>query len=159
VRSTPTIPGVGSAAVELKSRHVISSAPIRELVRSIRPALPERALRSANSLRYRDFLTVTLVLKGKELFEDNLIYTHDPSVRVGRIQNFKSWSPEMVPDPSYGCYGLEYFCFEGDGTWTSRDEDLIALARRELARIGLGRDCEFVEGFVVRQPKAYPVYD
>ena len=157
VRSEPV--REGDQPVNVSCTHVISSAPIRELARSIRPELSEKARRSAESLRYRDFLTVTLILKGRELFDDNWIYIHDPSVKVGRIQNFKSWSPEMVPDPSYGCYGLEYFCFEGDGLWTSKDEDLIALARRELRQIGLGGDCEFVGGYVVRQEKAYPVYD
>jgi protoporphyrinogen oxidase len=146
-------------ALRVQSQHLISSAPMRDLVRSIKPELPTRTRYSAESLRYRDFLTVTLVLRSKELFSDNWIYIHDPSVKVGRIQNFKSWSPEMVPDPSYGCYGLEYFCFEGDGTWTMSDEELIALARRELMQIKLGEGAEFVEGHVVRQAKAYPVYD
>ncbi len=149
----------GDGPASVSCTHVISSAPMRELARSLRPALSEKARRSAESLRYRDFLTVTLILRGKELFDDNWIYIHDPSVKVGRIQNFKSWSPEMVPDPDYGCYGLEYFCFEGDGLWISRDEDLIVLARRELEQIGLGRNHEFVGGTVVRQEKAYPVYD
>lgn len=139
--------------------HVISSAPIRDLVQSIIPPVSEKTLRSARSLGYRDFITVTLVLKGEELFDDNWIYIHDPSVKVGRIQNFKSWSPEMVPDPSYNCYGLEYFCFEGDGLWTTSDEELIKLARIELKKIGLGSSCEFVRGYVVRQTKAYPIYD
>ncbi len=148
-----------SSGMAITSQHVISSAPMRELARSIKPLLTDQALQAAEALRYRDFLTVTLVLKGEELFDDNWIYIHDPSVKVGRIQNFKSWSPEMVPDPKYGCYGLEYFCFEGDGLWASKDEDLIALARAELEKMGLGLQCEFFEGYVVRQPKAYPVYD
>lgn len=139
--------------------YVISSAPIRELAQAIEPKLSEDTLRSAQSLGYRDFITVTLVLQGKELFGDNWVYIHDPSVKVGRIQNFKSWSPEMIPDPSYNCYGLEYFCFEGDGLWRTDDEDLIKLARAELAAIGLGQECAFIRGYVVRQPKAYPVYD
>jgi protoporphyrinogen oxidase len=143
----------------LQVDHVISSAPIRELVQSIEPRLPSAVIRSAESLGYRDFLTVTLVVKGKELFDDNWIYIHDPSVKVGRIQNFKSWSPEMVPDSSYGCYGLEYFCFEGDGLWSMKDSDLVDLAKQELKQIQLGKNCEIVRGYVVRQPKAYPVYD
>jgi len=148
-----------SSSTTLTVDHVISSAPIRDLVHSIQPSLSERTLQSAKSLGYRDFLTVTLVLKGAPLFNDNWVYIHDPSVKVGRIQNFKSWSPEMVPDPSYNCYGLEYFCFEGDGLWTAKDAELIELARKELSEIGLGTQCEFVKGYVVRQPKAYPVYD
>jgi protoporphyrinogen oxidase len=110
-------------------------------------------------LNYRDFITVILILKDRDRFRDNWIYIHDPSVKVGRIQNFKSWSPEMVPDPSLCCYGLEYFCFEGDGLWTSSDSALLERAETELEKIGLGDAKEVLDGCVVRQPKAYPVYD
>jgi protoporphyrinogen oxidase len=139
------------------ARHVISSAPMRELMASITPRPASAA--DAAALRYRDFVTVALVVDKPDLFPDNWIYIHDPSVRVGRVQNFRSWSPEMVPDEKLSCLGLEYFCFEGDGLWTSSDAELIALARRELARIGLAREDEVKDGCVVRQKKAYPVYD
>jgi len=98
-------------------------------------------------------------LKERNKFADNWIYIHDPRVKVGRVQNFKSWSPEMVPDHSMACYGLEYFCFESDGLWESKDEDLIELAKRELIQIGLAQEGDVVDGTVVRQKKAYPVYD
>jgi protoporphyrinogen oxidase len=100
-----------------------------------------------------------LILKDHGTFSDNWIYIHDPSVRVGRVQNFKSWSPDMVPDPAMCCYGLEYFCFEGDGQWTSSDAALIEQAKQELAKIGLARAEDVEDGCVVRQVKAYPVYD
>jgi protoporphyrinogen oxidase len=144
---------------ETRAEHVISSAPLRELVNGLTPRAPERVRRAAGALRYRDFLTVVLILKDRKLFDDNWIYVHDPGVKVGRIQNFKSWSPEMVPDPALNCYGLEYFCFEGDGLWTSGDAELIHLAKTEVARIGLADPADVVDGCVVRQPKAYPVYD
>ncbi len=143
----------------IEARHVISSAPMRQLVNGITPRMPENVVQAANSLRYRDFLTVVLILKDRNAFDDNWIYIHDPSVKVGRIQNFKSWSPEMVPDPTMTCYGLEYFCFEGDGLWNSSDADLIERGKEELAKIGLARPEDVVDGCVVRQPKAYPVYD
>ncbi len=139
--------------------HVLSTAPIRELIPNILPSLPEKSLNAASKLGYRDFLTVVLICKDEDAFTDNWIYIHDPSVKVGRIQNFKSWSPYMVPDPSMACYGLEYFCFEGDGLWTSTDEDLIQLAKFEIGKIGLTQEKSIVDGYVVRQPKAYPVYD
>jgi protoporphyrinogen oxidase len=141
------------------AQHVISSAPMRSLVNGITPAMSPRAREAANSLKYRDFLTVMLILKDKKSFDDNWIYIHEPGVKVGRVQNFKSWSPEMVPDPDMCCYGLEYFCFEGDGVWSSSDADLIELAKQELAKIGLAEPHDVVDGCVVRQPKAYPVYD
>jgi protoporphyrinogen oxidase len=149
----------GGSTGTIEARAVISSAPLREVAKSLEPKLPAEAIRAAEALRYRDFLTVTLILKDKNLFDDNWIYIHDPTVKVGRIQNFKSWSPEMIPDPTMACYGLEYFCFEGDGLWASNDEDLIALAKRELEKIGLAKQGDVVDGCVVRQPKAYPVYD
>jgi protoporphyrinogen oxidase len=139
------------------ARHVISSAPIRELVDAIDPLPASRA--NAQALRYRDFITVSLVVAKPDLFPDNWIYIHEPAVKVGRIQNFRSWSPEMVPDPNLACLGLEYFCFEGDGLWTADDSELIALAKKELAIIGLATEDEVKDGCVVRQKKAYPVYD
>ncbi len=138
---------------------VISSAPIRELVRSIEPVAPRDVITAAESLNYRDFLVVGLVVRDRNLFDDNWIYIHDPEVKVGRIQNFKSWSPEMVPEPGENCYGMEYFCFEGDGLWTSANEDLVKLASDELIRLELARPGDVTDGFVIRQKKAYPVYD
>ncbi len=138
------------------ARHVISSAPMRELVEKIVPAPP--SLASARELRYRDFLTVALIVKKPDLFPDNWIYIHDPAVQVGRVQNFRSWSPEMV-QPGMSCLGLEYFCFEGDGLWNAPDAELIALAKKEIAKIGLIAESDVIDGCVVRQPKAYPVYD
>src|SRR5205085_2237203 len=146
-------------SLTLESEHIISSAPMRELVCGLTPTVSERTRRAAESLKYRDFLTVMLILKERNKFSDNWIYIHDPRVKVGRVQNFKSWSPEMVPDPDKACYGLEYFCFEGDGLWESKDEELIELAKRELIQIGLAHEGDVVDGTVVRQKKAYPVYD
>jgi protoporphyrinogen oxidase len=114
---------------------------------------------NAMGLNYRDFLTVALMIKSEDLFPDNWIYIHDSKVKVGRVQNFRSWSPEMVPDPELACLGLEYFCFEGDGLWSMSDDDLVALATKEMAILGLCDPKTVVGGAVVRQEKAYPVYD
>ena len=144
---------------EYRAEHLVSSMPIRELVAQIEPQLPEGTLRAARALRYRDFLTVGLIVHDRGRFTDNWIYIHDPSVQVGRVQNYKSWSPEMVPDAGYCSYGLEYFCFEGDGLWTTKDRDLIELAKTEIQKVSLAASADVVDGFVIRQPKAYPVYD
>jgi protoporphyrinogen oxidase len=146
-----------AGAVAINAAHVISSAPMRELASRLHP-LPASLPEAAN-LKYRDFLTVALMIRAPELFPDNWIYIHDPKVKVGRIQNFRSWSPEMVPDPAIACVGLEYFCFEGDGLWASSDADLIALATAEMAALGLCDPAHVTGGAVVRQEKAYPVYD
>lgn len=139
--------------------YVLSSAPIQELVPSITPKVDALAFTSSQKLNYRDFLTVVLICTEDNAFTDNWIYIHDPSVKVGRIQNYKSWSPFMVPDANMACYGLEYFCFEGDGTWISSNKELIALATKEMVQIGLLKAANVKDGYVVRQPKAYPVYD
>jgi protoporphyrinogen oxidase len=148
----------GKRAVQ-RGTHYISTLPMRELVRAFDPPLPAFVQQAAESLKYRDFLTVALIVKRAELFPDNWIYLHDPEIVAGRIQNFKNWSAEMVPDPSTTCLGLEYFCFEGDGLWTSSDEDLVKLASKDLLTLKMCRSDEILGGVVVRQPKAYPVYD
>ena len=147
----------GTASLNINAAHVVSSAPMRELASRLHPV--PAALPDAAELRYRDFLTVALMIRSEELFPDNWIYIHDPRVKVGRVQNFRSWSPEMVPDAAIACVGLEYFCFEGDGLWSASDDDLIALATREMATLGLCRADQVEGGVVVRQEKAYPVYD
>jgi protoporphyrinogen oxidase len=144
---------------EFFAQHVISSMAIGELVPGLSPSAPEAMITAARGLRYRDFVTVVLIVKERHAFDDNWIYIHSPDVLVGRIQNFKSWSPEMVPDPAFNCLGLEYFCFAGDGVWTSTDAALIDLGRRELLQLGLAASHDIVDGYVVRQAKAYPVYD
>jgi protoporphyrinogen oxidase len=141
----------------ISARHAISSAPMRELAARLHP-LPRTTI-EASRLRYRDFLTVALKIRSDDLFPDNWIYIHDSKVRVGRIQNFRSWSPEMVPDADVACVGLEYFCFEGDDLWASSDDALVALATREMVTLGLVKAEQVIGGAVVRQEKAYPVYD
>ncbi len=139
--------------------HVVNSMPITHLVCRLDPPAPPAVLEAARGLSYRDFLIVSLVIDRTDLFPDNWIYIHSPEVRVGRIQNFKNWSPEMVPDPSKTCLGLEYFCTRGDETWDMDDDALVALATRELAEIGLAPAGAVEGGVVIRQPMAYPVYD
>ena len=137
---------------------VVSSMPLRELIEKLTPSPPRDVLEAARSLRYRDFLTVALVINKENLFADNWIYIHDPGVRVGRVQNFGNWSPDMVPEPGHSCLGLEFFCFEGDEIWSMGDEDLIALASREIAALGFVSAAAITGGAVVRMKKAYPVY-
>ena len=138
---------------------VISSLPLRATVEIAEPKPPASVRDAATGLRYRDFLTVALILEGEDLFPDNWIYIHEPGVRVGRIQNYRSWSPWMVPDPDTACVGLEYFAFKGDDLWTMSDDDLVELATKELAQLGLARPEQVRRGYVVRVPLAYPMYD
>jgi protoporphyrinogen oxidase len=138
---------------------VISSLPLREVVEMASPPAPQEVIDAARGLRYRDFLTVALVVDGEDLFPDNWIYIHEPGVRVGRIQNFRSWSPWMVPDADKACVGLEYFCFAGDDLWTMADDDLVDLAATELEKLRLAPKAKVERGYATRVPKAYPIYD
>ena len=142
----------------LEASHVISSMPFTALARSIDPPVPEEVLAAAADLHYRDFLTVALVVPEERGFPDNWLYIHSPEVKVGRIQNFGAWSPFLVKD-GRTCLGMEYFVFEGDELWTCSDDELIALGTKELAHIGLVEPSDVEVGYVVRMPKAYPVYD
>ena len=148
---------VGDERIECSD--VISSLPLRHTVGISDPAAPESVRRAAQGLRYRDFLTVALVIDGEDLFPDNWIYIHDPRVEVGRIQNFRSWSPWMVPDPSKASVGLEYFCFQGDRLWNMDDDALVELAKEEIHTLGLADKAKVERGFVTRVPLAYPMYD
>ena len=137
---------------------VISSMPLSELVLAFDPPAPEEVQQAARSLRYRDYLTVALVVPVEAGFPDNWIYVHTPGVKVGRVQNYGSWSPYMVKE-GFTCLGLEYFVNEGDETWSASDEDLIRLATAELEQLKLVQPGSVSEGYVVRVAKAYPVYD
>lgn len=146
--------------VTARAAHYISSMPVSELIRKMKPEPPAEVVEAARRLTYRDFLTVALIVNRDSLFPDNWIYVHSPDVVVGRIQNFKNWSPDMVPEVAAEttCVGLEYFCDEGDTLWETSDADLVALGRRELARLGLVKEDDVIDGVVYRQPKAYPIY-
>ena len=150
---------VHAAGVAYPAEHIISSVAIRELVESFEPPPPEDVLSAARKLRYRDFLTVALVIQRDGLFPDNWIYIHEPSVKMGRVQNYGNWSSEMVADPKTSCLGLEYFCLEGDELWSSSNRQLIDLGKRELAALGLADPDDVIDAAVVRMKKVYPVYD
>jgi protoporphyrinogen oxidase len=137
----------------------VSTMPVTELVAKLEPKAPGEVLDAATWLSYRSFLTVCLIVERDALFPDNWIYIHDPDVHVGRIQNYKNWSAQMVPDATKTGLGLEYFCDEGDALWTRPDHELIEMAKRELEKIGLARVAEVSDGCVFRMAKAYPVYD
>ena len=156
--ATAVVVSHGGERRRLEAGHVVSSMPLSALVKVMDPPAPPEVQAAADALSYRDFLTVALVVPESRGFPDNWIYVHYPGVKVGRIQNFGSWSPYMVKD-GRTCLGLEYFVFEGDELWAAPDDELVALATRELCALGLGGPEDVEQGFVVRMAKAYPVYD
>ncbi len=143
---------------EHRASAVISSMPLSETVRAVEPGAPPEVLAAADGLHYRDHITIALVVPETAGFPDNWVYVHDPGVKMGRIQNFGRWSPYMVKD-GLTCLGLEYFVFEGDEMWTTPDDELVELGKREIGRLGLVDPSAVTAGYVVRMPKAYPYYD
>lgn len=145
--------------IEITANQFISSMPVTALIHRLDPPAPAEIVEAASSLNYRAFMIVSLVIDQPDLFPDNWIYIHSAEVKVGRIQNFKNWSPEMVPDPSKTCLGMEYFCNEGDDLWNLSDVELLDLAAQEIEKLGLASESDIEDGVVIRQPQAYPVYD
>ena len=138
--------------------HLISSMAFSSLVLAMDPPPPAEVLAAARALEFRDYLTVALVVPEERGFPDNWIYIHSPEVKVGRVQNYGSWSPHLVKE-GRTCLGLEYFVDVGDEVWDSADDDLIALGTKEMEQLGLLSGGDVERGYVVRMPKAYPVYD
>ncbi|MDB9527126.1 NAD(P)/FAD-dependent oxidoreductase [Oscillatoria sp. CS-180] len=159
-RITKVVAKEGDRTFELTGDHFVNSMPVSALMHRLDPAPPQEVLEAARGLKYRDFLIVSLIVNQDHLFPDNWLYIHSPEFKVGRIQNFKNWSPAMVPEAGKTCLGMEYFCSEGDTIWEMSDQDLIKLASKEIVRLNLGVNPEDVEdGCIIRQRKAYPVYD
>ncbi len=144
--------------VSLEVSHLVSTVPLRELTASFSPALPADVSAAAAALWHRSFIEVALVLEGDDPFPDTWLYLHDRAVRAGRIQNFRAWSPELVPSAGHACVGLEYFCSAGDALWSLGDDALARIAEEDLARIGFGGR-RVTAAHVVRMRDAYPVYD
>ncbi len=144
---------------QITGENFISTMPVTLLVSRLDPPAPNEVIQAAKSLNYRNFIIVSLIIDAKDLFPDNWIYVHSSEVKVGRIQNFKNWSAAMVPDPNKTCLGMEYFCSDGDEIWTMSDSELLDLATSEVAKLGLADESIVEDGVVLRQAKAYPVYD
>lgn len=157
VQSIETRNNDGSTAL-VEGDNFISSIPLPELIQKINPPPPENILKALQYLRFRGFFTVCLIIDSPDIFPDTWIYIHSPEVKVCRIQNFKNWSPFMVPDTSKTSLGMEYVCFEGDDLWKMDDEKLIEFAKDELHRVGLGGNLKILDGFVARQKDTYPIY-
>ena len=146
-------------AVEVRTAdHVVSTAPLRELMTMLRPT--PISLFHAGELMYRDQITVALVGRTRKPLRETTIDVHDTDLQVGRVQNYRAWSPAMAPDgEAASCLGLDYFCFEGDGLWTASDADLVALAWREAAVMGLMDPTAIRDARVIRQRKVLPIED
>lgn len=138
--------------------YLFSSIPLPIFIRMLEPPPPKDIINAANRLRFRSLLVVNIIVDKEDLYPDQWIYIHSPEVSLGRIQNYKNWSPMMVADIKKTSLGLEYFCNEGNSLWNMNDADLIRHALGELEEIGAVSRRYFIDGFVVRRPNVYPVY-
>ncbi len=145
--------------------YFFSTMPVKEFVAQMNPPAPAIVREIANGLIYRDFITVGVLCDGiklreasGELVRDNWIYIQEPDVLVGRLQIFNNWSPSMVADPLHIWIGLEYFCNEGDSLWMRSDEQIIDLAKSELAAMNIVDPQNVVDATVIRMLKTYPAY-
>jgi protoporphyrinogen oxidase len=145
--------------------YFFSTMPVKELVSQMTPPAPATIREIADGLMYRDFITVGVLCEGiklreasGELVKDNWIYIQEPDVLVGRLQIFNNWSPAMVANPAHIWIGLEYFCNEGDSLWMRTDEQIVELARSELASMNIVEPDKVVDSTVIRMLKTYPAY-
>jgi protoporphyrinogen oxidase len=158
-RVTSVVCNTGGKNVEYPADHILSSLPINTLVTLLRPGPPREVFDAARRLSFRGFVIVLLMVDKEDLFHDQWIYVHSPELKVCRIQNFRNWSPEMVPDSAKTGVGMEYYCNEGDDMWNLSDAAFVTLATRELVALGLAEDVHIKGGTVVREAHAYPIYD
>lgn len=156
--------------VEMTGDYVISTMPVKDLVAGMQPPAPDDVREVAAALPYRDFITVGLLVsrmvanhqaqssRADNMPPDNWIYIQERDVRIGRLQVFNNWSPDLVADPDKVWLGLEYFCQEGDDLWRQEDGVMIDFAADELEKIGMIDRADVLDGTVIRVPKAYPAY-
>ena len=158
-RATAVVAEADGVTTEYPADHIVSSMPFSLLLKAMDPPVPAEVQAAADDLAFRDFLSVALVVPADKVpWTDNWIYIHAPEVKTMRVQNFGSWSPYMVSE-GHNVLGLEYTVDEGDEWWTATDDDLIEKGKAELEALGLVNAADVEAGYVVRMPKAYPVYD
>ncbi|GAB4009699.1 MAG: NAD(P)/FAD-dependent oxidoreductase [Bdellovibrio sp.] len=140
-----------------ESEICISSMPLPFLIRNLSPSASDDAIIASTELSHRDFITVAVMFEGENTFQDNWIYLHDSNIKAARIQNYRNWSMEMVPNEKSVCLGLEYFCQHNDSFWELSDDKLQRVAKEDLKNLGfiIPESARFE---VIKVKEAYPVY-
>lgn len=143
---------------KIKINQLLSSIPITDFIKILNP-LPEKdVIEAANTLRYRDHITVNLIVKDQQPFPDNWIYVHSPEVKMARISNYNQFSQSMTTSNNLIAISCEYFCYRDDDVWKMKDEELVAFAINELEQLKLTQPSKVTEGFVIRELDSYPLY-
>lgn len=157
----------------LNCDYLLSSMPIKDLVAALKGIdVPEDVRHIADTLPYRDFITVGLLVNKLKIknqtklrtyanrVPDTWIYIQERDVKIGRLQVFNNWSPYMVKDYENKIWiGLEYFCTEGDAMWEAAEGDFIRMAIDELVKIDILETADdVIDSVRIRVKKAYPAY-
>lgn len=145
----------------ISADYVISSMPVKDLVKGVRPLPPKNILNVAGGLVYRDFITVGLLIKRFKhdaQLKDNWIYIQERDVKIGRLQIFNNWSPDLVDDKQTIWLGLEYFCQEDDELWKLTESEFYEFAVSEMVKLDLIEKEDVLDGTVLKVPKTYPAY-
>ncbi len=158
-RITSVVYNHGREQFTLPVDHLISTISLGDLVRLFRSGVSGEVLEAARALSFRSLVLVLLVINRKDIFPDQWIYVQDERFRVGRLQNFKQWSPHLVPDPQTTSVGMEYFCDPFDTFYRMSDQKLIEFALKEMVGLGFADRQDMLDATVRRVPMAYPVYD
>lgn len=142
---------------EMPFDHVISTMPLSLMVQSL-DAAPAEVKQAASRLTFRNTILVYLLVGRHDLFPDQWLYVHSPNLRMGRVTNFRNWTPELYGDLTSSVLALEYWCNDDDAMWREDEADLVRLATDEIVATGLVARAEVIDGQVVRVPRCYPVY-
>ena len=153
-----------------EGEYVFSTMPIKELIYSIEGPVPQGVKEAAEGLKYRDFITVGLLINKLKIknntriktvngsIPDHWVYIQEPDVKICRLQVYNNWSPYLVADPTKLWIGLEYILDETDDLWAKSDQEFTRFAISELEKLGLIDPVDVLDQTVIRVLKAYPAY-
>ena len=140
-----------------KYDHIVSTMPLTQMVMRL-DGVAQDVIESAKSLKFRNTILVYLNVRGGDLFPDNWIYIHSPNLKLGRITNFRNWSPALYREETGTILALEYWCNEPDALWSMDDDKLIELGKREMSETGLLKGEDITDGYIQRINRCYPIY-
>ena len=135
---------------------LLSTMPLPDLVRQLRPQLPEDLSAAARALRFRALTFVNLMLRRRDFSENTWMYVASGSLAISRIQEPKRRSLSMAP-AGHTSLMLEVPCSAGDATYRASAADLLPRMRRELAVLGFAVD-DVLGAFCAHVEHGYPVY-
>ena len=157
-RITSVLAGPEGVLMEVAAGRYVSTIPLTALASMMDPAPPEGVLAAASSLGYRDLVIAAVAVDKPVVTDLSWVYIPDKDIPFGRIHEPKVWSPAMAPEGKT-LLVVEFFCFKGDVLWNSTDEQIMEHSRVGLRKLGFAEPEEVSEGWVLRIPGAYPLFE